>query len=73
MSGTFLGMPPFPDAARAALADTQLRHNLAHATGIIRAKRAAVVAEVPDLSSCACAGRSPRTPYSRTWTRTSPP
>lgn len=48
MSGTFLGMPPFPDAARAALADTQLRHNLAHATGIIRAKRAAVVAEVPD-------------------------
>ena len=45
---TFLGMPPFPVAARAALADTQLRRNLAHATGTIRAKRAAVVAEVDD-------------------------
>ena len=43
---TFLGMPPFPVAARAALADTQLRRNLTHATGTIRAKRAAVVAEV---------------------------
>jgi len=41
-------MPPFPTAARAALADTQLRRNLAHATGTIRAKRAAVVAEVDD-------------------------
>ncbi len=48
MTGTFLGMPPFPTAARAALADTQLRRNLAHATSTIRAKRAAVVAEVPD-------------------------
>ena len=45
---TFLGMPPFPVAARAALADTQLRRNLAHATGTIRAKRAAVVAEIDD-------------------------
>ncbi len=45
---TFLGMPPFPVAARAALADTQLRRNLAHATGTIRAKRAGVVAEVDD-------------------------
>ena len=45
---TFLGMPPFPAAARAALADTQLRRNLAHATGTIRAKRAGVVAEVDD-------------------------
>ena len=48
---TFLGMPPFPVAARAALADTQLRRNLAHATGTIRAKRAAVVAEVDDWES----------------------
>ena len=48
MSRTFVGMPPFPTAARAALADTQLRANLAHATTTIRAKRAAVVAEVDD-------------------------
>jgi L-lactate dehydrogenase complex protein LldF len=47
-SRTFVGMPPFPVAAREALADTQLRRNLAHATGTIRAKRAAVVAEVDD-------------------------
>jgi L-lactate dehydrogenase complex protein LldF len=39
-------MPAFPSAARAALADSQLRVNLAQATGTIRAKRAAVVAEV---------------------------
>lgn len=45
---TFLGMPPFPTAARAALADTQLRSNLAHATGTIRAKRAAVMGELAD-------------------------
>ena len=45
---TFLGMPPFPVAARAALADTQLRRNLAHATGTIRDKRAAVIAELDD-------------------------
>ena len=43
MTGTFVGMPAFPTAARAALADTQLRSNLAHATSTIRAKRAAVV------------------------------
>ena len=48
MGATFLGMPPFPAAARAALTDTQLRRNLAHATATIRAKRAAVVAEVED-------------------------
>lgn len=48
MTATFVGMPAFPTAARAALADTQLRRNLAHATGTIRAKRAAVVAEVDD-------------------------
>ncbi|MFL6166821.1 MAG: LUD domain-containing protein, partial [Ornithinibacter sp.] len=44
-------MPPFPVAARSALADTQLRRNLAHATGTIRAKRAGVVAEVEDWES----------------------
>ncbi|MFE0588384.1 lactate utilization protein B [Micromonospora echinospora] len=46
MSGTFLGMPAFPSAAREALGDAQLRRNLAHATGTIRAKRARLVAEV---------------------------
>ncbi len=36
---------PFPSAAREALGDTQLRHNLAHATGVIRDKRARLVEE----------------------------
>ena len=53
MSATFVGMPTFPTdtfpvAARAALADAQLRHNLAHATGTIRAKRAHLVDEVTE-------------------------
>jgi L-lactate dehydrogenase complex protein LldF len=45
---TFVGMPAFPQAASAALGDTQLRANLAHATGTIRDKRARAVAELPD-------------------------
>ncbi len=49
---------PFPEAARTALADTQLRHNLGHATHAIRAKRAAVVAEVPDWEGLREAGRA---------------
>jgi L-lactate dehydrogenase complex protein LldF len=53
---TFVGMPVFPVAARAALADTQLRSNLAHATATIRAKRAAVVAEVDDWEQLRVAG-----------------
>ncbi|UDY23267.1 lactate utilization protein B [Nocardioides sp. Kera G14] len=48
MSGTFVGMPAFPTGARAALADAQLRHNLAHATGTIRGKRARLVDEVDE-------------------------
>ncbi|MEI7059023.1 lactate utilization protein B [Nocardioides sp. CCNWLW239] len=56
MSGTFVGMPAFPTAAREALADSQLRHNLAHATGTIRAKRAKVVAEVEDWEGLRLAG-----------------
>lgn len=47
-SPTFVGMPAFPQAAQVALANGQLRRNLAHATSTIRAKRAAVVAEVAD-------------------------
>jgi L-lactate dehydrogenase complex protein LldF len=66
---TFLGMPTappgvghlrgrrsFPEAARAALGDAQLRRNLAKATGTIRAKRAAVVAELPDWAELRAAG-----------------
>jgi L-lactate dehydrogenase complex protein LldF len=56
MSATFLGTPAFPTAARAALADTQLRRNLAHATGTIRAKRAAVVGEVDEWERLRLAG-----------------
>nr|WP_257901217.1 lactate utilization protein B [Saccharothrix obliqua] len=47
---------PFPRAARAALGNAQLRRNLAKATGTIRAKRASVVAEVPDWAGLRAAG-----------------
>ena len=66
---TFLGMPaappgvgqlrqeePFPAASARALADTQLRRNLGHATATIRAKRAGVVAEVADWAELRAAG-----------------
>ena len=56
MSGTFVGMPAFPTAAREALGDTQLRRNLAHATRTIRDKRAKVVAEVEDWEELRVAG-----------------
>ena len=71
MSRTFLGMPgralanvgmlrgdvPFPVAAKAALADAQLRTNLRNATATIRARRAAAVAEVPDWEALREAAR----------------
>ena len=66
---TFLGMPgaspgvghlrgsqPFPVAAAAALKDDQLRRNLAAATGTIRRKRTAAVAELPDWAELRAAG-----------------
>ena len=69
--GTFLGMPtaprgvghlrgaePFPVAARRALADSQLRRNLGRATRTIRAKRAAVVSELPDWEALRAAGQA---------------
>ncbi|NIH84453.1 lactate utilization protein B [Amycolatopsis granulosa] len=56
MSGTFVGMPAFPAAAREALSDAQLRRNLAHATSTIRAKRAAVVGEVDEWEELRLAG-----------------
>jgi len=55
-SPTFVGMPAFPDAARVALADTQQRENLHRATHTIRAKRAAVVGEVPEWEALRVAG-----------------
>ncbi len=69
---TFLGMPvhaprgvgqlrgdtSFPAAARVALANPQLRSNMGRATATIRAKRAAVVAEVPDWEELREAGRA---------------
>jgi L-lactate dehydrogenase complex protein LldF len=68
---TFLGLPtaprgvghlrgdrPFPDAAREALRDGQLRANLGHATTTIRDKRARVVAELPDWAQLREAGRA---------------
>jgi L-lactate dehydrogenase complex protein LldF len=49
MAKTYIGLPrPFPEAARDALQDSQMRTNLARATATIRVKRAGVVAEVPD-------------------------
>jgi L-lactate dehydrogenase complex protein LldF len=48
----------FPEAARAALGDSQLRHNLRNATTTIREKRAGVVAEVPDWEELREAGRA---------------
>jgi L-lactate dehydrogenase complex protein LldF len=50
--------PDFPHAARQALADTQLRHNLAHVTRAIRIKRAQAVAELPDWEELREAGRA---------------
>jgi L-lactate dehydrogenase complex protein LldF len=67
---TFLGMPatapsgvgnlrgdePFPAAARKALADSQLRLNLQHATTTIREKSGRVIAELPDWQELRAAG-----------------
>jgi L-lactate dehydrogenase complex protein LldF len=46
----------FPDAAREALDDSQLRRNLGHATRTINAKRTAVSAELPDWQQLRDAG-----------------
>jgi L-lactate dehydrogenase complex protein LldF len=72
---TFLGMPvpapagvgnlrgdePFPVAARKALADSQLRLNLQHATTTIRGKSARVIAELPDWQELRAAGSALKT------------
>ncbi|PKW16644.1 LutB/LldF family L-lactate oxidation iron-sulfur protein [Saccharopolyspora spinosa] len=55
---TWLGVPTFPKAARASLADTQLRRNLQHATHTIREKRAEAVGEVEDWEQLRSAGEA---------------
>jgi L-lactate dehydrogenase complex protein LldF len=55
---TWLGSPTFPNAARDALGDVQLRGNLAHATSTIRTKRAAAVAELPDWQELRASGQA---------------
>jgi L-lactate dehydrogenase complex protein LldF len=49
---------PFPEEAREALRDAQLRRNLGAATRTIRAKRAVVVEEVGDWEALREAGRA---------------
>jgi|tagenome__1003787_1003787.scaffolds.fasta_scaffold20981567_3 L-lactate dehydrogenase complex protein LldF len=51
-------MTSFPEAARVELQNDQLRANLRNATDTIRAKRARVVAEVPDWEALRDAGRA---------------
>ncbi|MFF4957812.1 lactate utilization protein B [Streptomyces sp. NPDC001222] len=57
MSGTFVGMPAFPEAAHEAVGDRTLRGNLRHATHTIRAKRATAVAELSDWAELREAGK----------------
>jgi hypothetical protein len=44
----YVGMPAFPVAAKRAVADSQLRRNLTHATTAIRTKRATAIGELGD-------------------------
>ncbi|PKV89047.1 LutB/LldF family L-lactate oxidation iron-sulfur protein [Streptomyces sp. TLI_146] len=57
MSGTFVGMPAFPEAAREAVGNSTLRANLRHATHTIRDKRARAVAELADWQQLREAGK----------------
>ncbi|MFG2640749.1 lactate utilization protein B [Streptomyces sp. NPDC048370] len=54
----WLGSPPFPHAARTALADTRLRTNLRRATSTIRDKRLAVTSELDDWEQLREAGEA---------------
>ncbi|GAA2926909.1 LutB/LldF family L-lactate oxidation iron-sulfur protein [Streptomyces enissocaesilis] len=56
-SGTYLGMPAFPAAAREAVGNETLRKNLRHATHTIRDKRAKAVAELDDWERLRAAGK----------------
>jgi L-lactate dehydrogenase complex protein LldF len=55
-TGNISAARKFPAAARAGLADDQLRANLGRATRTIRDKRARVVGEVPDWEDLRAAG-----------------
>ncbi|MFI1395685.1 LutB/LldF family L-lactate oxidation iron-sulfur protein [Streptomyces sp. NPDC020681] len=57
MSGTYLGMPSFPTAAKDAVHNVTLRANLRHATHTIRDKRAKAVAELEDWAELREAGK----------------
>ncbi|WP_308128099.1 LutB/LldF family L-lactate oxidation iron-sulfur protein [Modestobacter italicus] len=59
--GHLRGTQSFPDAARGALRNGQLRANLGHATSTIRGKRAAVVGELPDWEQLRAAGKALKT------------
>jgi len=59
--GRLRGDETFPRAARTALANGQLRRNLGAATATIRAKRAAVVSELPDWEQLRDAGAAIKT------------
>lgn len=48
--------PSFPEAAKKLVRNTQLRHNVRHATNVIRRKRAVVVGELPDWEQLRDAG-----------------
>src|SRR5271170_5510580 len=52
--------PTLPMAAETMLGDTQLRKNVQHATDVIQAKRARVVAEMPDWQQLREAGKQIR-------------
>jgi L-lactate dehydrogenase complex protein LldF len=54
--GNLRGDESFPRAARRALADTQMRHNVGHATRSIRTKRLAAVQECDDWEELRQAG-----------------
>jgi len=56
VTGTYVGMPKFPKAAKEALDNYQQRKNLHHATHTIRDKRAKVVGEVDDWEALRVAG-----------------
>jgi len=49
-------LPKFPQAAKIALTNSQLRRNLGKATTTIRSKRASVVNELPDWEALRAAG-----------------
>ena len=64
-TGSYLGMPAFPDGAGKYLANEQLRRNLRHATSTIRNKRELRAAEVHNWEELRTAGKQiskPRPP-----------